>query len=148
MDYLPVMLLLTFAFMLLTPISGSNSDRITSCLPEGAKLTSKILEGSDKSPSAKRKPKTLGARLTELKARCRNNKLVTRNGKEIRIVELIGCWGNPPADYEEQLQRQERDLKQLREKYVVIEIPCSPTMISDLRSQKAALLNLHLRSDI
>ena len=125
------MALPAFAIMLtlLTTASGSKSQRFSSCLPEGVKLTSEIFEESDGSTSAKGKPKTVASKLAELRARCKNRKLFTRNGKEIRIVQLIGCWGNPPADYEEQVQRQERELKALREKYIVIEIPCSPNKI-------------------
>jgi hypothetical protein len=120
---------LALMLTLLTTASGSKSQRFSSCLPEGVKLNSEILEESDGSTRAKGSPKTVTSKLTELRARCKNRKLVTRTGKEIRIVQLIGCWGNPPADYEEQLQRQERELKELREKYIVIEIPCSPNKI-------------------
>jgi len=131
MDYLQAMLLssLVLALTLLTPVSGAKTNRLASCLPEGVKLTSEILEASDGSTSAKGKPKTVASKLAVLRARCKNRTLLTRNGKEIRIVQLIGCWGNPPADYEEQLQHQERELKALREKYIVIEIPCSPNRI-------------------
>jgi len=131
MDYLQAMLLspLVLALTLLTPVSGAKTNRFASCLPEGVKLTSEIFEESDGSTSAKGKPKTVTSKLAELSGRCKNKKLFTRNGKEIRIVQLIGCWGNPPADYEEQVQRQERELKALREKYIVIEIPCSPNKI-------------------
>ena len=120
---------LALMLTLLTTASGSKRQRFSSCLPEGVKLTSEILEESDGSTSGKGKSKTVSSKLAELRARCKNRKLVTRNGKEIRIVQLIGCWGNPPADYEEQLQRQERELKALRGKYIVIEIPCSPNKI-------------------
>ena len=117
---------LALVLTLLTAVSGSKSDRFSSCLPEGIKLTSEIFEESDGSSNAKRKPKTLQAKLTDLRARCKNRKLVTRNGKEIRIVQLIGCWGNPPEDYREQMDRQQRDIKELSKKYVVIQIPCTP----------------------
>jgi|GEM_PF-676133 len=116
---------LALTLTLLTTLSGSRSDRFTSCLPEGIKLTSEIFEEPDGSTSAKGKPKSLRAKLTDLRARCKNRKLVTGNGKEIRIVTLIGCWGNPPEDYQAQIERQERELKQLKEKYVLIQIPCT-----------------------
>jgi hypothetical protein len=133
---------LVLALTLLTPVSGAKTNRFALCLPEGVKLTSEIREESDGSTKPKGKPKTVASRLAELRARCKNRKLVTRTGKEIRIVQLIGCWGNPPADYEEQLQRQERELKELREKYVVIEIPCSSnkiiaSVVSDNRSNRS-----------
>ncbi|PYS38228.1 MAG: hypothetical protein DMF71_17165 [Acidobacteria bacterium] len=43
---------------------------------------------------------------------------------EIRFYRLIGCWGNPPADYQEMLERQNNELNSLKKKYLVIEIPC------------------------
>jgi len=39
-------------------------------------------------------------------------------------VQLIGCWGNPPEDYMEQLERQRLEIKRLKEKYTVVEISC------------------------
>ena len=116
---------LALMLTLLTTASGSKSQRFSSCLPEGVKLTTEILEDSDGSTSAKDKPKTVASKLAELRARCKNRKLVSRNGKEIRIVQLIGCWGNPPEDYQEQVQRQQREIEELRKKYIVIEIPCT-----------------------
>jgi hypothetical protein len=116
---------LVLALTLLTPVSGAKTNRLASCLPEGVKLTSEILEQSAGSTSAKGKPKTVASKLAELRARCKNKKLFTRNGKEIRIVQLIGCWGNPPEDYQEQVQRQQREIEELRKKYIVIEIPCT-----------------------
>ena len=123
---------------LLTPVSGAKSNRLASCLPEGVKLSSEILEQSDGSTSARGRPKTVASKLAQLRARCKNRKLVSRNGKEIRIVQLIGCWGNPPEDYQEQMNRQRRDIEELRKKYVVIQIPCSPNktiarLVSDMR---------------
>jgi len=139
MDYLQGMLLspLVLALTLLTPVSGAKTNRFASCLPEGVKLTSEIFEESDGSTSAKGKPKTVASKLAELSARCKNKKLFTRNGKEIRIVQLIGCWGNPPEDYQEQMNRQRRSIEELRKKYVVIQIPCSPNktiarLVSDM----------------
>ena len=118
------LLMSAVALMFLTPATSARVDRLMSCLPEGVKLQSEIVEEADASMSAKTKPKTLEAKLLELKARCKNGRLMTRNGKEIRIVQLIGCWGNPPEDYEEQIDRQRREIEQLRKKYIVIEIPC------------------------
>ena len=129
------MLLSALVLMLtiLTPVSSSKPDRFASCLPDGLKLTSELSEESDGSPSAKLKRKTLVMKLVELRARCRNGKLITRSRKEIRIVQLIGCWGNPPEDYQEQIDRQRREIEELRKKYIVIEVPCTPNKtVSDM----------------
>src|ERR1051325_7367431 len=146
MDYLQAMLLspLVLALALLTPVSGAESNRFDSCLPEGIKLTSEILDQSAGSTRAKRKPKTVASKLAELGARCKNRKLVSRNGKEIRIVQLIGCWGNPPEDYQEQMNRQRRDIEELGKKYVVIQIPCAPNKtIASGRKGNRSYLPLH-----
>ncbi len=116
----------TLIFVLLTPVvTYSKADSWSSCLPEGVKLSSEIREEVHDPANVKPKPKTLQSRLIELKARCKNKRLIAGNAKEIRIVPLIGCWGNPPEDYQEQLDRQERELKELRKRYIVIEIPCT-----------------------
>ena len=113
-------------FLLFTPLlADSKVDSLSSCLPEGVTLSRQIVEEVHGPTNEKPKPKTLQSRLSELKAQCKNRKLVSRSGKEIRIVQLIGCWGNPPEDYQEQLDRQQRELKELKEKYIVIEIPCT-----------------------
>jgi hypothetical protein len=62
--------------------------------------------------------------LAGLKARCKKGKLIAGDGREIRFYRLVGCWGNPPEDYQERLARQSRELQQLRKKYSVVEIPC------------------------
>jgi len=101
-------------------------DRISSCLPKNVELAA-IVQGEPENDSAKGEPKpvTVEQRLNELKARCKNGKLFDRTGKEIYFVHLIGCWGNPPEDYQEQLDRQQQELKRLKEKYTVVEISCS-----------------------
>jgi hypothetical protein len=69
---------------------------------------------------------TVKQRLVELKARCRRGKLVDRSGREIRFYRLAGCWGNPPPDYREILERQRRELERLKKRYTVIELTCNP----------------------
>ena len=70
---------------------------------------------------------TVAQKLKELRARCRGHKLVDGGGREIRFYKLIGCWGNPPDDYQEQLQRQTKELASLRKRYRVIEMTCNPS---------------------
>jgi hypothetical protein len=109
--------------ILWTPlVTCAKADGFSSCVPDDVQLKSQIQEQPP--AKAEAKSKTLGAKLIELKAQCRKGKLVDRHGKEIRIVHLIGCWGNPPEDYQEQLDRQQEELKRLRDKYTVILIPC------------------------
>jgi hypothetical protein len=80
---------------------------------------------------------TVAQKLRELKAHCRKGKLVDSKGKEIRFYRLIGCWGNPPEDYQGQLDRQAKELATLRKRYRVIEMTCNPSgqMISQLHYQ-------------
>jgi hypothetical protein len=71
--------------------------------------------------------------LKELKARCRKGKLVDAGGREIRFYQMIGCWGNPPDDYQQQLAHQDKDLARLRKRYRVIEMTCDPAGDQRLR---------------
>jgi hypothetical protein len=70
---------------------------------------------------------TVAQKLAELKAHCRRGKLLDSKGREIRFYRLIGCWGNPPEDYQEQLERQAKELARLRKRYRVIEMTCNPS---------------------
>jgi len=72
------------------------------------------------------KKTTVEQRLIELDARCDKGKLVDAAGKEIYFYRLKGCWGNPPPDYQEILQRQNEELEKLRKRYTVIEMTCNP----------------------
>lgn len=95
------------------------------CLPEAIKpsdvVTSRLV-GSSKAV----KKVTVEEKLIQLKASCKNAKLVDAAGKEIRFFRLEGCWGNPPADYQEILQRQSDELDRLKRHYTVIEMTCNP----------------------
>lgn len=108
---------------LMTGAIASSRAAAQSCLPADVKPAEIVASDADKQDRAT-KPKTVKDRLTELKARCRKGKLLDSRGKEIYFLRLIGCWGNPPADYEEQLQEQRVRLRELRKKYTVIQIPC------------------------
>ncbi len=66
-------------------------------------------------------------KLKELRARCRKGKLVDAKGTEIRFYQLVGCWGNPPEDYQEILERQAKELASLRKRNHVIEMTCNPS---------------------
>jgi hypothetical protein len=68
---------------------------------------------------------TVEKKLVELKARCRGNKLIARNGREIRLYR-DACWGNPPADYQDILEKQRKEIAALKKKYTVVEIVCDP----------------------
>lgn len=70
---------------------------------------------------------TVDQKLAELKANCKNGKLVDGAGTEIYFYKLTGCWGNPPRNYQEILGRQEAELAILRKQYTVIEMTCNPS---------------------
>ena len=70
---------------------------------------------------------TVNETLKRLQAHCRKRKLVDARGKEIYFYRLAGCWGNPPLDYQEILQRQSEELQKLRKHYHVIEMTCNPS---------------------
>jgi len=101
-------------------------DRLQECLPENLKLSDVIAVQTVKSGGGTTVKKiTVNEKLKELKARCKKRKLVDGAGREIRFYRLIGCWGNPPADYSERMQRQQDEINDLKKRYAVVEIPCS-----------------------
>ena len=95
------------------------------CLPEDTKLTD-IVSASIVKPGAKSKKITVEQTLIAMKARCKKSKLVDASGREIRFYRLTGCWGNPPADYQEILARQAEEIEKLKKQYTVIEMTCNP----------------------
>jgi hypothetical protein len=105
---------------------SDSGDAVTACLPQSIKpetVVSTLRVSSAKGEVVK--AVTVKDTLAKLKARCKRGKLVDGTGREIRFVELIGCWGNPPADYEEQMKRQAEELDRLKKSYTVVEIPCA-----------------------
>jgi hypothetical protein len=115
-------------FLCLSLIMPS-SRRFQACLPEGVNPTQVVSVQNVKSSEggAVVKKITVNDKLIEIKAHCKKGKLVDGPGKEIRFYMLKGCWGNPPADYLEILQRQQNELDELKKHYTVIEIPCEST---------------------
>jgi hypothetical protein len=98
------------------------------CLPEHVKPTDVVstrLAQTDTGTSVEKI--TVEQKLTELKANCKNGKLVDGTGTEIYFYKLTGCWGNPPRNYHEILDRQRAELAILRKQYTVIEMTCNPS---------------------
>ena len=108
---------------------NSKSDSLSGCLPD--EIKPEMLVTLEPNPvttpanNAKPKPVTVRQRLIQLKAHCKDGKLLDGQGREIRFVHLIGCWGNPPEDYQEQLNQQQVEIKRLKEKYTVVQISCA-----------------------
>lgn len=108
-----------------SPADGTDKN-FDACLPADIELEEVVSTPQLKSTNVKAsKPVTIRQTLSRLKAHCKKGKLIAGNGREIRFYRLIGCWGNPPEDYEEQFARQDRELQRLKKKYTVIEIPCA-----------------------
>jgi hypothetical protein len=119
-------LLLTLLLSLSTP--DGRTDRYAPCLPKGTALDEVVVSTAQPKPSAGgiTRNLTIKEKLRQLKAHCKKGKLVDRAGREIRFYRLIGCWGNPPEDYQEQLTRQNLEVQRLKKKYTVVEISCGP----------------------
>ena len=96
----------------------AHSTRIN-CLPPGTSLEEVVSSGP------KGQTVTVQKRLSQLKARCRNNRLLDVKGREIRF-HRPSCWGNPPADYQEIQQREDEELRKLQKRYTVIVFGCNP----------------------
>ena len=111
-----------------TKATTSADARISSCLPPEIGLDNAVaneLVNANQSPKLKL---TVRTRLAQLKGRCSKGKLVDGKGRQIRFYTLIGCWGNPPADYLEMLDQQAREIKRLKKRYTVIQISCAQSI--------------------
>ena len=111
------------------------ANRTDDCLPPGIQLTD-IVSVQTVKPGVHSKvvAVTVDQKLKDLRARCRKGKLVDAKGTEIRFYQMIGCWGNPPDDYQEQLARQTKELANLRKRYSVIEMTCDSSGDDRLRA--------------
>src|SRR5882672_3221233 len=97
-----------------------------SCLQRGVRSADVVTVPMNK-PGRTVRPVTVGDKLKQLKARCKRGKLFDSHGKQIYFYRLVGCWGNPPADYRDTLQRQNEELQKLRKQYNVTEMTCNPS---------------------
>jgi hypothetical protein len=110
----------------LSPLSSASpacTRNIDACMPAGTQATD-IVSSQAVKPGGKVVTVTVAQKLKALGARCRKGKLVDAKGTEIRFYQLVGCWGNPPDDYQEQLEHQAKELAKLRKRYRVIEMTC------------------------
>ena len=126
--------LLQFALLIALIALSTTSDGVTQaslakCLPVDIKLSDVVEATSARYASGQASGVhkiTVEDKLNELKATCSDdNKLVDGNGKQIMFYHLTGCWGNPPADYQEILQKQRDELQKLKQQYTVIEMTCN-----------------------
>jgi len=107
-------------------IFGSASNDPCACLPPEIQR-GEVVSTERKLNSKMLSKVTVEQQLKQIKARCRRGKLVDDHGCQIYFYRLQGCWGNPPADYQEILTHQSRELEKLRKKYHVIEMTCNPS---------------------
>ncbi len=128
--------LLQFALLIALIALSTTSDGVTQaslakCLPVDIKLSDVVEATSARYASGQASGVhkiTVEDKLNELKATCSDdNKLVDGNGKRIMFYHLTGCWGNPPADYQEILQKQRDELQKLKQQYTVSEMTCNPS---------------------
>lgn len=91
---------LVVCLLFCSSVSLVTTSRLGSCLPPGVTLSEVVSRGL-----------TVEGRLLQLNARCEGDKLLEPGGKEIRFYHLTGCWGNPPSDAQEILDRQRTELE-------------------------------------
>ena len=112
---------------------GISQSSLAKCLPADIKLSDVV--DATSTGYANGKPVglhkvTVEQTLNELKATCNSdNKLVDGNGKQIIFYHLTGCWGNPPYNYQDILQKQRDEIDKLKQQYIVIEMTCNPSGI-------------------
>src|SRR3982750_4624097 len=97
------------ALLFFATTSASTHPGRRDCLPQGIKPTD-VVSATLRRPGSRSQQITVEQKLRELRARCARGKLVDGRGREIRFYRLQGCWGNPPADYQEILQHQGQEL--------------------------------------
>ena len=103
------------------PVAGRERPGVKfDCLPREVKSDQVVTFGR----TAKEKV-TVEQTLIQMKARCRNGKLVDAKNKEIRFFR-VSCWGHPPPDYLKIEERENQELEKLKRQYTVIVLHCNP----------------------
>jgi len=92
------------------------------CLPKDVRSDEVLAYGK-----TSRGKVTVEKKLVEMKAQCRQGKLIDAKRREIRFFRP-SCWGNPPADYLEIQQRENNELQKLKATYTVIVFGCNQMM--------------------
>lgn len=106
--------------------SAEASDLSLACLPKDVTPDTLVSRPVEAVKGESQKLMTVRAAIQVLGGHCREGKLFDKSGQEIRFFHLIGCWGNPPADYQELLALQAQEIQRLKmEKVTVVEIPCA-----------------------
>ena len=109
-------------------IVTASQTEFRACLPQDIKpsdvVSARIIEVGNNNIIEK---VTVSQRLSELRAYCKNEQLVDGAGRALAFYKLTGCWGNPPANYQEILEQQRAQIEKLRTRFTVIEMTCNPT---------------------
>lgn len=117
----PRILILVGACSFWLPVFAGESS-FSSCLPKDIQLADRVHSKATGQGAAQ--SKSVNEVLQDIKAHCVNNKLLDETGKEIVFYKRAGCWGNPPADAQEILDDQQKQIAKLKEKFTVVEINC------------------------
>lgn len=109
----------------------ANQSPLVKCLPPGVKL-SDVVEatraGNVNGQWVESRQITVEEKLKDLNATCsRERTLIDGNARPIVFYHLVGCWGNPPPDYQEILQKQQAEIERLKQQNTVIEMTCNPS---------------------
>lgn len=107
-------------------VAAQGRSRWQGCLPADVDAA-EVISVEPSSTGRASKKTTVTAKLNQIGARCRGTRLVDAKGKQIHFYRLTGCWGNPPENYQEILDNQQKELAQLQRRYRVIEISCNPS---------------------
>ena len=111
--------------------NGASPSSLAKCLPPDIKLSDVVEVSRSRDANgrpAASSPITVEQKLHEIGATCNSaNRLIDGTGREIVFYHLTGCWGNPPADYLEILQKQREEIARLKQQKTVIQMTCNPS---------------------
>ncbi|MDQ3472735.1 MAG: hypothetical protein M3447_03265 [Acidobacteriota bacterium] len=108
-------------------VAAQGRSRWQGCLPTDVDAAEVISVEPSSGTGRAAKKITVTTKLNQIGARCRARRLVDAKGRQIHFYRLTGCWGNPPENYQEILDNQQKELAQLRRRYRVVEISCNPS---------------------
>jgi hypothetical protein len=129
-----LLIISSVAFAVLAIPSRVNSNthaQLEACLPAGIRLADVAERRRELAPdgsTAGEHPVTVEEKLKQLGACCDSGgKLIDANHRAIVFFRESGCWGYPPPDHREILQKQRAELETLRKEHTVITMTCNPS---------------------
>jgi hypothetical protein len=99
-------------------------DAVAKLLPPEVRLDTVAEADGSQKVTVEEELARVGARVGE------DGTLQDARGRPVKFFRLTGCWGNPPGNYQQIIDEQNRALAEMRKTHCVITLTCNPSGIA------------------